>query len=335
MKKLNIGIIGLGRIGKMHLENLVKLPEYFQVVSISDPARTDLATIADHYQVPDYYHDYHQLLEDSAVDCVLIASATSTHAQIVRDAALASKHILCEKPLDTDVNRIKNLLTFVKQAGVQLQVGFNRRFDHNFSRLRQYVTDGVLGNPQIIKISSRDPEPPALDYVRHSGGLFFDMMIHDLDLMRYLAASEVTTVTAKGAVLVEPAIGKLGDIDTAVVTLQFANGALGVIDNSRQAVYGYDQRTEVFGDKGMAKADNDRQTTVELNLATSTQLDQMPHFFIDRYRDAYLNELLAFHQAVVNQQPVSVNGLDGLRAVQLALACQKSFDSRQTVTISY
>lgn len=335
MSRLKIAIVGLGRIGQMHLKNLVTLPDLFQVVGIADPRNKNLATIANEYHIPYYSSDYHDLLTKKKLDCVLIASATDTHAQIIKDAATAGKDILCEKPIDTDVKRIKSLLAFVQKCGIKLQIGFNRRFDHNFAQIHQYVTDGVLGTPQIIKISSRDPEPPSLDYVKRSGGLFFDMMIHDLDLVRYLSASEVVEVTAKGTVLVNPQIAELGDVDTAIVTLKFSNGALGVIDNSRQAVYGYDQRAEVFGAKGMAKADNDRNSTVELDLRDASKIDKMPYFFIDRYQQAYLSELTAFHDSIVNDEPVVVSGIDGLRAVQLAFACQKSFETSQSVTVAY
>lgn len=335
MAKLRIAVIGLGRIGKMHLKNLMILPDQFQVVGIADPTEENLQAVVDQYHLPYYSADYHELLQKNDVDCVLIASATDTHAQIIKDAARAGKDIFCEKPLDTDVARIKSLLAIVDECGVKLQVGFNRRFDHNFWRIHQCVTDGSLGTPQIIKISSRDPEPPSLEYVKRSGGLFFDMMIHDLDLIRYLSNSEVEEVTAKGAVLVNPQIGELGDIDTAIVTLKFSNGALGVIDNSRQAVYGYDQRAEVFGNKGMAKADNDRNSTVELDLKDASKLDKMPYFFIDRYQQAYLSELTAFHNSIVNDESVMASGNDGLRAVQLALACQKSLETGQSVKIVY
>lgn len=335
MKKLNIAIIGLGRIGQMHLKNISSIPEMYKVVAIADPYCDQLASLAQQYGVPTYTKDYHEVLKNKDLDCVLIASATDTHATIIKEAATNKLDILCEKPIDTDINRIKDLLAFVKKEGVKLQIGFNRRFDHNFAQIHHYVDTDTLGTPQIIKISSRDPEPPSLDYVKVSGGLFFDMMIHDLDLIRYLGESEVEEVTAKGAVLINPDIGKLGDIDTAIVTLKFKNGALGVIDNSRQAVYGYDQRAEVFGPKGMAKADNDRNSTVELNLKDDTSLDKMPFFFIDRYKEAYLRELTAFHDSIVNNQPLVVDGLDGLRAVQLAVACQKSLESGQTVKVQY
>lgn len=335
MKKLKIVLIGMGRIGQMHLKNISTLPEMYQVIGIADPFSKDLASLAKEYNVPNYSQDYKQLLDEEKPDCVLIASATNTHAEIIKEVAKRGIDMICEKPIDTDINRIKELLNIVDQAGVKLQIGFNRRFDHNFAKIRSYVDQGVLGTPQIIKISSRDPEPPTMDYVKVSGGLFMDMMIHDLDLIRYLSDSEVEEVTAKGAVLVDPEIGKLGDIDTAIVTLKFKNGALGVIDNSRQAVYGYDQRAEVFGPKGMAKADNDRNSTVELNLKDNTSLDKMPWFFTDRYKQAYISELIAFHDSIANNKSLVVSGIDGLRAVQLAKACKESLDSGKTVKVKY
>lgn len=335
MKKLNIILIGMGRIGQMHLKNISTLPEMYNVVGIADPYSDKLAELAKEYGVANYSKDYKELLDKEKVDCVLIASATNTHAEIIREVAGRHIDMICEKPIDTDIDRIKDLLKYVKKCGVKLQIGFNRRFDHNFAKIKSYVKNGVLGTPQIVKISSRDPQPPTMDYVKVSGGLFFDMMIHDLDLIRYLSGSEVEEVTAKGAVLIDPNIGKLGDIDTAIVTLKFKNGALGVIDNSRQAVYGYDQRAEVFGPKGMAKADNDRDSTVELNLKDDTSLDKMPWFFTDRYKQAYISELAAFHDSVANDKPLVVSGLDGLRAVQLAKACKESLDSGQTVKVEY
>lgn len=335
MKKLNIGIIGLGRIGQMHLKNISTLPEMYNVTWIADPYSDKIEELAKDYNVPNTAKDYHEILNDPSVDCILCAAATNMHAEIIKASAKAGKDILCEKPIDTDINRIKDLLKYVDKCHIKLQIGFNRRFDHNFAQIRNYVKKGVLGTPQIVKISSRDPEPPTMDYVKVSGGLFFDMMIHDLDLIRYLSDSEVTELTAKGAVLVDPNIGKLGDIDTAIVTLKFKNGALGEIDNSRQAVYGYDQRAEVFGPKGMAKADNDRKSTVELDVKDNTSLDKMPWFFIDRYKQAYLDELKSFYESVAEDKPLVVSGVDGLRAVQLADACKKSFETGKTVKVEY
>lgn len=253
----------------------------------------------------------------------------------IKASAKAGKNVLCEKPIDTDIERIKRILAVVKENNIHLQIGFNRRFDHNFNRIHQLVTEGIIGQPQIIKISSRDPAPPSIDYIKVSGGIFSDMMIHDLDMIRYLINTEISEVYAQGSVLVKPEIGKVGDIDTAMVCCKFANGALGVIDNSRQAVYGYDQRAEVFGSKGQAFSINDRLTNVQVDLAQGSQLDKIPNFFIERYTQACLDELISFHDSVINNTEPIATGIDGLRSIQLAQACLKSFKEHIPVEVEY
>ncbi|MCI1920920.1 MAG: inositol 2-dehydrogenase [Liquorilactobacillus nagelii] len=335
MKKIKIGLIGLGRIGKMHLQNLANLRDLFEVTAICDPYSAELVELAKQFNISYTTKDYRELLKHPDVEAVAIASATNTHAEIIMAAARAKKNIMCEKPVDTDVARIKEVLKVVADSHVKLQVGFNRRFDHNFHTIQKAVASGKLGEPQIIKISSRDPEPPSYDYIKVSGGLFNDMMIHDLDLIRFLSQSEVTEVYAKGAVLVDPEIGKLGDIDTAIVTLKFANGALGVIDNSRKAVYGYDQRAEVFGSKGQAFSENDKLSNVEIDLEDGGHLDKIPYFFIERYQQAYVAEFKEFYNCIVTDHQPLVTGLDGLRAVQLALACHQSLIAKSPVQLEY
>lgn len=335
MTKIKIGLIGLGRIGMMHLKNLLNLSDLYEVVAISDPFKTDLKDIAQDHHIAKYSKDYQDVLEDNNVEAVLIASSTDTHAEIIIAAAKAGKNILCEKPIDTDIERIKRILAVVKENHVQLQIGFNRRFDHNFNRIHQLVTEGTIGQPQIIKISSRDPAPPSIDYIKVSGGIFSDMMIHDLDMIRYLSNTEISEVYAQGSVLVDPEIGKAGDIDTAMVSCKFANDALGVIDNSRQAVYGYDQRAEVFGSKGQAFSTNDRLTNVQVDLAQGSRLDKIPNFFIERYTQAYLDELRSFHDSVINKTEPIATGTDGLRSIQLAQACLKSFKEHRPVEVEY
>lgn len=333
MDKIKIGVIGTGRIGQMHVENLANMRDNFEVTAIADPYAPNLAELAQKYQIPHYTNDYEKVLADPQIQAVVIASATNTHATIIKAAAKQNKSIFCEKPLAEDVPQIKQLLQVVKDNGTCLQVGFNRRFDHNFKQIHDYVKAGQIGTPQIIKISSRDPEPPSIDYVKVSGGLFNDMMIHDFDMARYLSDSEVVEVNAQGAVLVNPEIGEVGDIDTAIVTLKFANGALGVIDNSRQAVYGYDQRAEVFGSKGQAVSTNDRLNNVELDQNENVQLSEIPFFFIERYQQAYRDEFQAFYEAVTKKQAPVVDGLDGLKAVEIARACDQSLKTHQAVKL--
>lgn len=334
MRKVKIGVIGLGRIGMMHLKNLLMLSDKYRVVGISDPFKDNLKEIADQFGVTEYSRDYQDILNDQ-IDAVLIASSTNTHAEIITAAAKAGKEILCEKPIDTDIDRIKDILKVVRDNNVQLQVGFNRRFDHNFDKIHRLVNEGIVGSPQIIKISSRDPEPPSIDYVKVSGGIFSDMMIHDLDMIRFLSGTEVSEVFAQGSVLVDPKIGEAGDVDTAIVNFKFANGALGVIDNSRQAVYGYDQRAEVFGSKGQVFSTNDRLTNVQVDLSDGSRLDKIPNFFIERYTQAYIDELNSFYQVVSEGEKPLATGIDGLRAVQLAKACQESLEKHVPVKIEY
>jgi len=248
-------------------------------------------------------------------------------------AAAAKKHIFCEKPIDLDIPKVKTALEAVKKAGVKLQIGFNRRFDHNFARIRQYTLDGEIGNVQIVRISSRDPAPPPPAYVAVSGGIFIDMMIHDFDMARFQAGSGITEVYASGAVLVDPEIGKAGDVDTAIVSLKFANGAIGVIDNSRKAVYGYDQRVEVFGSKGAASAENDTPNTVKLSNEKSVSGEKPLYFFLERYKQAFIDEMVSFIDAVQNNKPVAVSGEDGLENMYAALAAGKSLKEGRPVKI--
>jgi myo-inositol 2-dehydrogenase/D-chiro-inositol 1-dehydrogenase len=278
--------------------------------------------------------DYRFLLDDPGLQAVLICSSTDTHAGIAIAAAEAGKHIFLEKPIDFDLQRIDAVLRAVERAGIGLQVGFNRRFDPSFAQARRLVAEGEIGTPHLLRITSRDPSPPPLDYVRASGGLFLDMTIHDFDMARFLMGSEVTEVHAAGAVLVDPAIGEAGDLDTAVVTLRFANGALGAIDNSRRAVYGYDQRAEVFGDGGMVAVGNHTPHAAVHSNARGVQSARPLYFFLERYTDSYVNELRAFLEAVRQGTPPPVTGHDGRQAVVLGLAALRSHQQGRPVKLS-
>ena len=258
MKTYNEGIIGAGRIGRVHAQSITNLIPNAKIKAVMDVYLDGVREWADTMGISDVYSDYNELLADPEIDAVLVCSPTDTHAEISIAAAKAGKHIFYEKPIDYDLNRIDMVLEAVKASGVKFQVGFNRRFDHNFARINQVTKDGVIGDPHIIKITSRDPEPPPVSYVKVSGGIFLDMAIHDFDMARFQAGSEVTEVYAIGDSLVDPEIGKAGDVDTAITTLKFENGAMAVIDNSRKAAYGYDQWVEFFGSKGSVEARNDK-----------------------------------------------------------------------------
>lgn len=333
MKKINIGIIGAGRIGKLHTENIVKSFVNVKVKAVADIFADKIKDWAESLGIDTVYTDYKDLLKDPEIDAVLVCSSTNTHSQITIDAAQAGKHIFCEKPIDYDLDRIAEALTAVEKAGVKFQVGFNRRFDHNFRQVRKLVAAGKVGDVHIVKVTSRDPEPPSPEYVKVSGGLFLDMMIHDFDMVRYLTGSEVIEVYTNGAVLVDPAIGEAGDIDTALVTLKFANGAIGVIDNSRKAAYGYDQRVEVFGSKGGVTVTNDTPSSAVLSTAEGVFSDKPLYFFLERYKDSFVTEMEEFFDAIINDKKTPVSGVDGLKPVLIGLAAKKSLEEDRPVKL--
>jgi len=337
IKILNIGIIGGGRIGKVHAANLTTRVSGVDVKVLADPYADDnLEVWAAGQGITKVIKDYKEILADPDIDAVLICSPTDTHAAISVEAARAGKHVFCEKPLDQNPDVIRETLKVVKEAGVVFQIGFNRRFDHNFRALREKVADGSVGDVHLLRITSRDPEPPPASYVRVSGGLFLDMAIHDFDMARFLTGSEVVKVHAAGAVLVDPAIGAEGDIDTAITTLWFENGALGVIDNSRKAVYGYDQRAEVFGSRGCAESTNDAPSTVAFSDAKGVQSEKPLFFFLERYAESFAEELRDFVKAVNEgaDERADVPGRDAaLNSVLIALAAKKSLETGVPVEV--
>ncbi len=332
--KLRIGIIGAGRIGKLHAENIAYFVPQAKLEGIADVMMTpEMEAWAKGLGARIVAKDPKALFADKDIDAIIICSSTDTHADMAIAAAKAGKHIFCEKPVDLSVAKVKAAIDAVKAAKVKMQVGFNRRFDHNFRAVREMTLAGKVGDVQIVKITSRDPAPPPPAYVGVSGGIFLDMMIHDFDMARFQAGSEVVEVHATGAVLIDPAIGKAGDVDTAIVTLKFANGALGVIDNSRKAVYGYDQRVEVFGSKGCAQAENDTPSTVKLSNVDGVIADKPMWFFLERYRTAFIDEMIAFVSAVQEGKDLQVTGEDGLRDLLVGLAAKKSLAENRSVRI--
>ena len=281
MQKIKVGIIGAGRIGQVHAKSITYHIPQAQLVAISDIYEEGAKKVAEELGIPNYYKDYHEILNDPSIDAVLICSSTDTHADIACEAAAAGKHIFCEKPVDLTVAKIKKVIEAVDKAGVKLQIGFNRRYDHNFAYIKQLEKDGKIGRIQTVKITSRDPEPPAIDYVKVSGGIFLDMTVHDFDMARFIGG-EVEEVYANATVMVDPAIGEAGDVDTALVALKFKSGAIGVIDNCRKASYGYDQRLEVFGSKGQASAVNDTPTNVAFIDENGSVTDKPLYFILER-----------------------------------------------------
>jgi myo-inositol 2-dehydrogenase/D-chiro-inositol 1-dehydrogenase len=332
MKKIKVAVAGLGRIGKIHLKNLCRNFSEIEVMAVMDVFDESKA-IADEFNIPVFVKDFDELLAIPELDAVIICSPTDTHADYVVKAAKAGKQIFCEKPLDLSLDRVKEVLEIVNQSGVKLMLGFNRRFDPEFKKIKQLVVNDAIGDPQIIKITSRDPGPPPISYIKVSGGMFLDMTIHDFDMARYISGKQVKEVYAKGAVMVDPEIGKAGDIDTAIITLTFDDGTMAVIDNCRKAVYGYDQRLEVFGSKGMAQAENNFPNNHKLYTAMGVSGDLPLHFFLERYDASYNQEIREFIDALVSGGNMPVDGNDGLQSIAIGLAAKKSVAEGRPVKI--
>lgn len=331
---LRFGVIGAGRIGKIHAENLATRIPGAEVAAIADVNLESAQELASRLHIPSALDDYHALLSDPSIDAVAVCSSTDTHARIIVEAAQAGKHIFCEKPIDYDLTKIDAALEAVAKAGVKLQIGFNRRFDPNFRKARAMIAEGKIGAPHIIRITSRDPAPPPLSYVKSSGGMFFDMTIHDFDMARYLSGSEVDEVYTAAGVMVDPGIGEAGDVDTAVILLRFANGAIGTIDNSRKAVYGYDQRVEVFGSAGMVQAQNNISDNDVYYSADGVQSAKPLYFFLERYTESFIAELKEFAQSVRENTTPPVVGMDGRIPVLMGIAAKKSYLENRPVKLS-
>jgi len=333
-KKVNVGVIGAGRIGRLHAEHLAfRIPEA-NVIAIADVFPEAAEKCAADFQIPAHAKDHREIMENPDIEAVIICSSTDTHSKMIEEAAAAGKHIFCEKPIDFDLARIDGALEAVDQAGVKLQVGFNRRFDPNFKRVRDVVAEGKIGTPHILRITSRDPEPPPIEYVKVSGGIFLDMTIHDFDMARYLMGDEVSEMYAAGGVMVDAEIGKAGDIDTAVITLCFAGGAIGAIDNSRKAVYGYDQRVEVFGSDGMVGVSNDTPDRAVYSNVDGVHASLPMYFFVERYTESYIAEMKEFISCILQDRGPGVTGIDGRIPVVMGYAAMKSYEDNRPVKLS-
>jgi len=333
-EKLNIGLIGAGRIGRVHANNLISHISGARLLMIADMNEETARSCAAELDIPGTSNTHLEVLAHQDIDAVVICSSTDSHAAMIEDAAAAGKHIFCEKPIDLDLSRIDRALKAVERAGVKLQIGFNRRFDVNVRLLKAGIDKGDVGRPHRLHIISRDPSPPPATYIKVSGGLFLDMTIHDFDMARFLMGCEATEVYAAAGVLVDPAIGELGDVDTAVIVLRFENGAIGTIENSRKAVYGYDQRIEVFGSEGSLESRNEFPNTVLRSGAQRIERSLPMHFFIDRYAGSYVSEMQAFVDAVIHDRLVLVTGEDGRIPVVMGMASKRSLMENRPVLIA-
>lgn len=332
MTKIKFAVAGLGRIGKIHLNNLLQMDQ-IEIVAVMDPLE-ECRQYAKERNIDAIASSFGEMLGMGPIDAVIICSPTDTHADYVEIAAKAGIHVFCEKPLDLSLKRVVEVLEVVEKANIKLMLGFNRRFDKEFRKVQELVRDGAVGEPHLVKITSRDPGAPPVSYIEKSGGLFLDMTIHDFDMARFVVGKEVEEVYAKGAVLIDPLIGEAGDIDTAVITLTYTDGTMAIIDNSRQAAYGYDQRIEVFGSKGMVQANNNFMDSHRLYTAKGIEAALPLHFFLERYADAYRAEISDYVKSLKNGETVPVDGRDGLSSLQIGLAAIKSLKEKRPVKIN-
>ncbi len=332
---VTVGIIGAGRIGKVHTESICNYVRNAKIKTVADPYMNEETEKWLHGMgVGNTTKDYHEILNDPEIDAVLICSSTNTHSNISLEAIAAGKHVFCEKPIDHDLAKIKEVVKALEGSNIKYQVGFNRRFDHNFAAVRKAVVDGKIGDTHIIKITSRDPEPPSAEYAAVSGGMFLDMTIHDFDMVRFLAGCDAEEIYVQAAVLVDPAIGEAGDVDTAIITLKMENGAIAMIDNSRRAAYGYDQRAEVFGSKGMAATSNDTASSIVLSNAEGVTGEKPLYFFLERYMQSFATEVGCFIDAIENDTDTPLGVMDGLKPVLMGIAAKKSVEEHRPVKIS-
>jgi myo-inositol 2-dehydrogenase/D-chiro-inositol 1-dehydrogenase len=325
-------ILGAGRIGSLHAEIVARETPGAELVGVCDTEPSVAQALGRRLSTPVLTFD--EVVNRPDVDAVAVCTSTDTHTDAIIRLAQSGKAIFCEKPISLDLALVDEALATVNANGVPLMVGFNRRFDPSHQAVRDAVISGAVGEVHIVRITSRDPAPPPLEYIKVSGGIFLDMTVHDFDMARFVTGSEVVEVFAQAATRIDPAIGEAGDFDTLVVNLRHADGALSVIDNSRQAVYGYDQRVEVFGSNGVAASQNwplHSTVTMGANGGTSAPLQ---NFFLDRYRQSYQREWRAFVDAVTNGSSLPVTGADGRAPLVLGIAARMSVESGRAIDVS-
>lgn len=331
--KVHVGIIGCGRIGQCHAANLANKVPDAELVCVSDFFEGSARRLAKQYNVPMACTDYKDLINNADVHAIIVCSPTDTHADIIKEAAAAGKHIFCEKPIDKSLSVIDESLAAVEEAGVKLMIGFQKRYDADFGRAYDARAKGFLGTPIKLHLTSRDPAPPPVGYLKNSGGVFLDQTIHDFDMARYLVGSDVVEIYATG-VAINPEIAALGDYDNTICHLKFANGCIGTIDNSRATPYGYDQKAEFFGTSGAITVNNNFPNTATYADRTGCHTDLPVYFFMQRFASAFLMEMIAFIDCIVQDTPVPCTGNDGRIPVVYAMAATKSIKENRPVRIS-
>ena len=328
---LNIGLLGAGRIGIVHAKAITAHPGS-NLAAVSDYFPENAEKLAQQYGAA--ARTTEEIIADDSIDAVLIATSTDTHSDLIEAATAAGKAVLCEKPVDLSLSRARTCQSNVAGHGLPIMIGFNRRFDHNFIAMKSALDAGEIGKPELLSITSFDPAPPPIDYVKVSGGLFRDMMIHDFDMANFMMGEAPELISAFGSSIVDPAIGAEGDVDTAVVTLTYADGKMAVIRNSRRAVYGYDQRVELLGSEGMLQANNMLENSVVKSTESGVVEAKPTYFFLERYMPAYSTEWAAFVEAVAEKKDVPVSLDDGVTALAMAEAATLSRQSGQPVKLA-
>lgn len=328
---LKVGLLGAGRIGQVHAVNIAG-HSGCTLAAVADVNSSAAEALAEkhgsHVKTSD------EIIADDTIDAVLIATSTDTHSDLIEAAVTAGKAVLCEKPVDLSLERARACLEAVTAVGRPVMIGFNRRFDRNFGALKTALDEGEIGKPELLSITSFDPAPPPVTYIKVSGGLFRDMMIHDFDMANFIMGETPVSVSAVGSSIVDPAIGEAGDVDTAAVTLTYADGRIAVIKNSRRAAYGYDQRVELLGSKGLLQAHNMLEHTLVKSTSEGVTGAKPTYFFLERYMPAYAAEWSAFVDAVAAGSPLPVTLDDGVAALAMAEAATRSAETGHPVKLA-
>lgn len=333
--KINVGVIGAGRIGRIHIENILHYIKEASIKTVADYYPEQAGEWAKSNGIKNLVKEPGEIIGDPEIDAVLICSPTDTHSKYIMEAARAGKHIFCEKPIDLDLETVRKTAKVVKKEGVKFQTGFHRRFDHNYRKVYDFIRQGKIGNINLLKITSWDPEPPTIEYSKICGGIFLDMTIHDFDMARFLSGTEVEEVYAMAAVRIDQDIGKIcSDYDTAITSLKLGDGSIGVIDNCRKASHGYDQRVDILGSKGTAAIQNDTPSTAVLSSDKGVYHEKPLNFFMDRYTGAYKEEIKEFFTAIREDRDPSVSIIDGLKSLEIGLAALRSAKEGRPVKVS-
>jgi len=335
MKTLKIGIVGFGRMGQEHLRIISDYSSNAKVKAVCDiDFNQDAKDLIKKYNIREKYTDYKEMLQDKLLDIIYVCTPIDYLTTISIDCIKANKHTFCEENLSKEVEAIQELMDVLKNSNVKFFVGFNKRFDNNFNSVRDTLFQGKVGEPHIIKITSRDPDLPSLDYLKNSGGLFFDMTVDDFDMIRFLTGAEIEEVYAMGAVLIDDVIKEYNDIDTATLNLKLSNGTLCVIDNSRRALYGYDQRIEVHGSLGMVTTSNELQSKAKIYTGYGVIEEKPQYLILERYRQAYIKETEHFLECIIEDKQPLTSCNDSLQALYAAKAAMKSYTENRPVKIS-